>query len=460
MSTTDSINNQSADDVLKLLDSLDSVAAPATGGSAAPASAAGATNKDDGEDILGFLDSLTNSRQATPSSSTPAPVEAESASKEKPVQPVSQPSQQQQQPQQQQQQEKQPQQQEQQQQPQEPEQERQDELHIPDPISSITSWWSNNKGSIWDSATSAVKQAEAKVRELQPEVTQRAAAIESLGGSFSKLKFDRQALQNTLSSVLDTIAPPISRHEQLQIHVFHDMVGYPAIDNIVLSVFERVMDQVEGGGELTLVVQKGKERNRRGSGTVEKRELGIFQGSLEQGQKLAAASIEEYLRSSKAEAETKKEKVETVVDDNGNVSTRAIPNTRVSNIYLAIQPVSAGVEEKSSSTTGTTPAPTIISSTSPHAFQFIVYLTDPEHQIKFSTVSQSFPVQWAEWLDSPDSMFESADGESGPDPRDWVIDWVEEGLGLSVGVVAQTYVSKRMGLNVLPPSRVATPKKQ
>lgn len=448
MSNSESITNQSADDVLKLLDSLDSVAEPAAAGSAA--SASGTETKNDGDDILGFLDSLTTSKQDTPISSTSATTEDKAASKEQPAKIATQHShdqtQQTQQPQKK--------------QPQEPEKEQQEELHLPDPISSITSWWSNNKGSLWDSATSAVKQAEAKVRELQPEVAQRATAIESLGGSFSKLKFDRQALQNTLTSVLDTIAPPISRHEQLQIHVFHDMVGYPAIDKIVLSVFERVMDQVEGGGDLTLVVQKGKERNRRGSGTVEKRELGIFQGSLEQGQKLAAASIEEYLRSSKAEADINKEKVETVVDDNGNVTTKSIPNTRVSNIYLSIQPVSAVADKNDSAGTDNISVPTIISSVSPHAFQFIIYLTDPEHQIKFSTVSQSFPVQWAEWLDSPDSVFESADGEAGPDPREWVIDWVEEGLGLSVGVVAQTYVSKRMGLNVLPPSRIATPTEQ
>ncbi|KAF5094875.1 hypothetical protein D0Z03_001971 [Geotrichum reessii] len=448
MSNSESITSQSADDVLKLLDSLDSVAEPAAAGSTA--STSGTETKNDGDDILGFLDSLTTSQQDTPISSTSATTEDKASSKEQSAKIATSLShdqtQQSQQPQKQ--------------QPQEPEREQQEELHLPDPISSITSWWSNNKGSLWDSATSAVKQAEAKVRELQPEVAQRATAIESLGGSFSKLKFDRQALQNTLTSVLDTIAPPISRHEQLQIHVFHDMVGYPAIDKIVLSVFERVMDQVEGGGDLTLVVQKGKERNRRGSGTIEKRELGIFQGSLEQGQKLAAASIEEYLRSSKAEADINKEKIETVVDDNGNVTTKSIPNTRVSNIYLSIQPVSAVADKSDSANTDNTSVPTIISSVSPHAFQFIIYLTDPEHQIKFSTVSQSFPVQWAEWLDSPDSVFESADGEAGPDPREWVIDWVEEGLGLSVGVVAQTYVSKRMGLNVLPPSRIATPTEQ
>lgn len=487
--------DQSAEDVLKLLDSLDNEATTAAASGSIPA-VSGASNThgadDDGDDIMGFLDSLTGaSKSATPSAektaASPAATKAPPAKKEPAPKPAQQPEaapavatapvghQQQQQ------------------------------QNIPDPISSLTSWWSKNKGGLWDSAASAVKQAEAKVRELQPEVvvgnvTQRAAAMEtSLGDSLSKFRFDSKLLQSTLTSVLDTIAPPLSRHEQLQIHVFHDMVGYPAIDKIVYSVFERVMDQVEGGGELTLVVQKGKERNRRGS-VVEKRELGIFKGSLEQGQKLAAASIDEYLRSVKAKEEAeqaggedgdsgeKKEgegKQETVVDEFGNISRAAtsakppLVDARVSNIYLSIQPIStdpaagtpAAAQSANLGLAGSTPAPTIISSSSPHAFQFIVFLTDPEHSIHFSTVSQAFPVQWAEWLDSPDDAFpNSATGQSKgsdaasesagftPDPREWVIDWVEEGLGLSVGVVAQTYVSKRMGLSVLPPTRVATPK--
>lgn len=474
--STESINgDQSAEDVLKLLDSLDKEATTAAGSSGAIPATSGTTNKDDGEDILGFLDSLTDppakasdTKTETPSgpveptrtvnktsapapapvpapASAPAPVAAAA-----PSQPV--------------------------------------DHSVPDPISSITSWWSKNKTGLWDTATSAVKQAEARVRELQPDHR----GIDSLGDSLSKFKFDRNLIQSTLSSIVDTIAPPLERHEQLQIHVFHDMVGYPAIDGIVYSVFERVMDQVEGGGELTLVVQKGKERHRRGS-VVEKRELGVFRGSLEQGQKLAKASIDEFLltaastdkakptsEDNSTKEEQQQEEEETTVDENGIVSKRRVgtekkSESRMSNIYLSIQPVSADAD-KPNTTSGpalvgvanSTPAPTIISSSSPHAFQFIVYLSDPEHNINFSTVSQSFPLQWAEWLDSPDSAFESgstnatdeSDSKStsiSADPREWVIDWVEEGLGLSVGVVAQTYVSKRMGLSVLPPSRAPTP---
>lgn len=91
--------------------------------------------------------------------------------------------------------------------------------------------------------------------------------MESLNDSISKFKLNSGLLHSTLSSVLETIAPPIVRHEQLHIHVFHDMVGYPSIDNIVYSIFERVMQQVEGGGPLVMNVQK--ERNVTEEGLIQ-----------------------------------------------------------------------------------------------------------------------------------------------------------------------------------------------
>jgi hypothetical protein len=34
----------------------------------------------------------------------------------------------------------------------------------------------------------------------------------------------------------------------------------------------------------------------------------------------------------------------------------------------------------------------------------------------------------------------------GADPREWIAEWVEELLCLAVGIVAQAYVAKRMGV--------------
>jgi len=77
----------------------------------------------------------------------------------------------------------------------------------------------------------------------------------------------------------------------------------------------------------------------------------------------------------------------------------------------------------------------------PSTFYFLVYLSDAEHDINFSTVSQAFPYQWVEWVESSNETFKGFNA----DPRDWVIDWIEEGLRLAVGTVAQSYVAKANG---------------
>jgi hypothetical protein len=124
--------------------------------------------------------------------------------------------------------------------------------------------------------------------------------------------------------------------------------------------------------------------------------------------------------------------------------------TRKSNIFLSIQPTihtmdalvasvtdeSAGDEEK--------------------VVSFAIHLLDPEHEISFSTLSQSLPLQWLDWLNaSPPADAQQGQWAlpeviqdimqiGGTDPREWVVEWVEETVGLSVGVVAQKYVAKRM----------------
>ena len=100
-----------------------------------------------------------------------------------------------------------------------------------------------------------------------------------------------------------------------------------------------------------------------------------------------------------------------------------------------------------------------------HLISFAIYLYDPMHSLSFSTLSQPFPQRWAQWLDaysppvsspiSPnDDKDESGLPESiqeiirsgGVDPREWVAEWMEEVLSLAVGVVAQRYVARRMGV--------------
>lgn len=427
-------------DVLDLLESLDNTSAPSKKESDSSTPAKVESKSKDDDDIMGFLDSLTDTKSKAPkkteevmsSVASSKPVSTADASKLE-SEPQSQP-------------------------PKEPSvtatptlpattqtqqhNEPIEDKNAQDTIASLSSWWQKSKSGLWDSATSAVKQAEAKVREIQPDVLQtQKHALESLNGSISKLKLNSNILQSTLSSVLETIAPPISRHEQLQIYMFHDMIGYSSIDDIVYSVFERVMQQVEGGGSLSMTVQKGKEHHIN-KPVSDKRELNIFKGPIEHARKLAAASIDEFLRSELYQQKKKDAgKTAVSVDEEGRISKvhedqENESKARVSSICLSIQP-------SSTEPTSTQEETNFISSSSAQTFQFVIYLKDPDHNIEISTVSQSFPIQWAKWLDSSDDQLDL----NSVDPREWVIDWIEEGLGLSIGVLAQSYVCNRMGID-------------
>lgn len=419
------------DDVMELLNSLDKDTGISRSTTPKPRNdKKGGSTKNDDEDIMGFLDSLTksgvNSGKSTPAlkssetfeSTTSLAPATESSDANQPL-------------------------------PQSDDATdneyssgtNEEQIQV-DPISSISSWWSKNKGGIWNSATSAVKQAEAKVRELQLQqaAQNQQAIIDNLGDSLSKFSLNRDFLKSTLSSVLDTIVPPISRHEQLKIHIFHDMVGYPSIDSIVYTVFDRVMRQVEGGGDLTMVVQKGKERVRRGSDVNVQKDLNMFKGDVEQAKRLAAANIEDYIHS------TMKEKAETeqtpVMQEFIGATEESEKVVRISDIYLSIQ---AAAFEKSDKDEKDSHDSTLITAMNPSTFYFLVYLSDAEHDINFSTVSQAFPYQWVEWVESSNETFKGFNA----DPRDWVIDWIEEGLRLAVGTVAQSYVAKRMGIELM-----------
>lgn len=415
------------EDVLELLDELDkdndAPAKRSSESSRAKTSSGKAQGGDDDEDLMGFLDSLAKnpsknpSRRATPVSSKADSSKVQQGQTDKPTEPASESStataaaaaavnagagagaetgsvgd---------------------------------DHGSAPDPLASISSWWSKNKGGLWDSAMSAAKQAESKVRELRPETEK----LQKEG--ISRLNFGREFLQSALSNVLETIVPPISRHEQLKIHMFHDMVGYPAIDTIVYNVFGRVMQQVEGGGDLKMIAQKGKERHRRGSDAKGYRDLNMFKGTVEQALKLAKANIEEI-----TSQQNKASKAEGDAEGGDQASGResAEVQVRTSDIFLAIQP--AALDD---ATTGS------VVDADATSFYFVIYLSDPSNNIDFSTVSQPLPLEWAQWLDAPDSQFAGFEA----DPRDWIIDWVEESMSLAVSVIAQRYVIARMGVNNL-----------
>lgn len=284
---------------------------------------------------------------------------------------------------------------------------------------------------------------------------------------------------------MNTLAPPISQHERLLIHITHDLVGYPSLDPIIYGVFSRVMAQVEGGD--LMVVQRGHENTIKSPSNEKSgffsgghstagwrdgpwwrdvgspRDLGLIKG-LTEGTKLCRASAEaystEYFAASGGIEGARERAIEPVSESNP---------VRSSDLFLSVQAIvtdedkelfagaAASEKEKESSAVAE-------EGSNDAQVCFAVFILDPVHEIQFSAVSQAVPARWVRWLDAPSPLTpaSSNDGSGevenvpeeirdivesgGVDPREWVAEWVEEVLTLSVGVVAQRYVARRMGV--------------
>lgn len=272
----------------------------------------------------------------------------------------------------------------------------------------------------------------------------------------------------TFTNILHTLAPPISQHERLQIHITHDLINYPGLDPIIYQTFSRVMSQVEGGD--LMVIQRGSESSQRrasdagyrGSGSSgwndgpwwrdsHKREINAVKGLVE-GTKLVRVSAEAYAN----EFFATRGGVEEAAKQATEVLSESNP-VRSSDIFLAIQAISHDApEELFGGAAAEKEAAGGIEETKDkdQLISFAIYLHDPIHSISFRTLTQPFPQKWAEWLDAqpsayegqlPDEIVEIVES-GGVDPREWVSEWVEEIISLGVGIVAQRYVARRMGV--------------
>ncbi|KAI1149513.1 maintenance of telomere capping protein 1 [Nemania diffusa] len=348
-------------------------------------------------------------------------------------------------------------------------------------------WWGGIFATATATANAAMKQAEAAYKEIQhhEEAKKWAEQVRGNVGALRGLGDDlRHRAMPTFANILHTLAPPISSHERLLIHITHDMVGYPSLDPLIYGVFSRVMSQVEGGD--LLVVQRGHENTARRSSDAaaffggssssagwrdgpwwrqvdSPRDLGAVKGLLE-GTKLCRANAEsyssDYLASSGGVTEAQKRALEPLSEDNP---------VRTSDIFLAVQAVideaDSALFAGSTANEAEKEASVVADDSTDTNVCFAVYVLDPVHDIVYSTVSQNIPLRWIRWMDAPTPLTPASDSDQtaseasnvpdeireivesgGVDPREWVAEWVEETLSLAVGVVAQRYVARRMGV--------------
>ncbi|KAK4097446.1 hypothetical protein N658DRAFT_478930 [Parathielavia hyrcaniae] len=354
-------------------------------------------------------------------------------------------------------------------------------------------WW----GGLLSTATAAMKQAEAAAKVIQQndEAKKWADQVRGNVGALKGLSLVdelRHRALPTFTNILHTLAPPISSHERLLIHITHDLVGYPSLDPLIYGVFNRVMAQVEGGD--LLVIQRGQESTLRAASSDSSasalfggqqsaagwrdgpwwrqsdapRDLGAVQGLVE-GTKLCRANAEgyaaDYFAAHGGIAQAQLRAAEPASESNP---------VRRSDLFLSVQAVRARPDRAlfaGSTAVEKVKEESVVAQGGDGDDEddvcFAVFILDPVHEIQYATVSQGMPARWIRWLDAPATPLTPASGEDddfraefgpvpdeireivesgGVDPREWVAEWVEEALGLAVGVVAQKYVARRMGV--------------
>ncbi|KAK8843403.1 hypothetical protein IAR55_007060 [Kwoniella newhampshirensis] len=257
----------------------------------------------------------------------------------------------------------------------------------------------------------------------------RKGAEERLGGivkgvDLEKLRHDLlHTTQSTLTSILDTVAPPISAHETLELWLTHPMVGYAGVEGVIYRAWTRILEQTESG-EL-IIVWSAPEN------TSEKDAEGGVGRSINpvDGWDAAFASAVKEITDVKAREDT-----------NPQGRTRAAnPTVPVTTIpmFLHLQPLLAPLPFPE--------PPILLSSTStppaqPKHLYFLLTLQDPQHSLRFSTVTQPSPADWM------DVEYEKSE---------WVEERLVEVLRTGVEVIAQDYVATRMGLKPSAPTAAA-----
>lgn len=332
-----------------------------------------------------------------------------------------------------------------------------------DPFASLSLWWSTEGSkkalSLWGSFTTNASQLGEQTYQLASSTSQQ------LSHSRQKLLSENPALDNDqvshitsrLNSILSSVSQQIKdglmdrEDELLNIMLVYDVSNMDYMDSICASKFNKVMSQVEGGIKVTVSNFNHRHELRESTGPYS--DLDIFFGKMIDGEKLCYAnldsSIKDFLKITESEKATEKEikeAEEQLTAREGDLDINS------SNVFIAVQPISTGSAERSKEqaereTTST--APVLIDSTNAESFTFALILKDISNKITISTKSQPFPLKWARWIAGDRSEVEEffgSNADEAVDPSEWVKEWLQDGISLSFAVLAQEYVTKRMGL--------------
>ncbi|CAO3678472.1 unnamed protein product [Rhizopus microsporus] len=271
---------------------------------------------------------------------------------------------------------------------------------------STNSWmsWGN---SFWNQASAAVKSTTDQINksvggsEVATKLLEdRVKTLQSLVNKENIEKLGT-GLKNLTTTILETVAPPISEHELVEVWLSHDMEGYSGLDALVYRAFARVMEHTESGQ--VVVRNPGGEVDT----STQTRNLNICD-SLIDGTKLAKANVDNLIKQHYKPADQDKE---VYTPESGAVPVIHCP------VFMAIQPVKLSMP------------PMDAEDDENSQLSFILLMVDPGHNLKFKTCSQTIPLGW---LNIP------------YEENEWVEDKMIEVIRMAVTTIAQDYVWTRM----------------
>jgi hypothetical protein len=204
---------------------------------------------------------------------------------------------------------------------------------------------------------------------------------------------------------LETVAPPISEHELVEVWLAYDMVGYTGLEALVYRAFARVMEHTESG---QVVVRNPETDDKKPAVDPAHRDLNMCDSFVD-GTKLAKANIDHLVKQHYQPNSTEKKEAY-------NPQSGAIPVIHCP-VFMAIQPVKM------------TMTPIDEEDTETSQLSFIILMVDPTHNLKFKTYSQSLPLNW---LEIP------------YEENEWVEDKMVDIIRMSITSIAQDYVWTRM----------------
>ncbi|KAG5518061.1 hypothetical protein PMAC_003247 [Pneumocystis sp. 'macacae'] len=266
---------------------------------------------------------------------------------------------------------------------------------------------------ILDNTSFFFKQAEEKVKQFQHSEGKRIEekmrniidvdALEKFGNQFRLNPIP--TLSSTFNYMLNIVAPPISLHEILEIEIYHNLTFFPKLDQTLYSIFDEVVSHIENED---IIIQKGKKNILE---TESANEFRIFEG-FEEAINSAKEHIIPFLAPRKNETES---------PDSLTIYTP---------IYISILAYSSNLKDMSSNNE---------KNKSEKMLSFVVYLNDPHNELELSTQSQTLPIEWIHQLHNTNT-----NPKLSINNLDLITEQTEKTLQLSIGVIAQFYIEKRI----------------